>query len=387
MIPKSKWPDYDDTIINKINKILRSGKTNYFSGKEGKTFEKNFSKFYKLKYSNAISNATLGLELSLLSLKLKKGDEVIVTPRSYYSSVSCVHRVGLKPVFADIDKITMNLCPESIKKKITNKTKAIICVHLYGMPCDMPEIIKISKKHKLKIIEDCSQAHGSKIGKKYVGTFGDISVFSFCQDKIISTGGEGGMIATNNKNLYEIIWSLKEIGKNRKKFYDVDKSSNIFPYVHDHIGTNARITELQSSIGIHQLKNLKNFIRKRNNNAMAYYSKLKDCKSLVIPSISSKVTHSFYRYTVIINNNLIKRSVLMKNLKKKGVICTVGGCPTIYNEKFFLEKYKRKSKNLINAEYLKDKTISFLVDQTVSKKHIYKVCKILLNEIEYFTKT
>ena len=200
MIPKSKWPTYDKNIINKVSRILKSGKTNYLNGNEGKTFEKKFSRFYNLKYSNAVSNASLGLELSLLSLNLKKDDEIIVTPRSYYSSVSCVLRVGLKPVFADIDKISMNLSPESIEKKITKRTKAIICVHLYGLPCDMEKIMNISNKYNLKIIEDCSQAHGSMIGKKYVGTFGHISVFSFCQDKIISTGGEGGMIATNNKN-------------------------------------------------------------------------------------------------------------------------------------------------------------------------------------------
>ena len=154
MIPKSKWPSYDINIQKKITKILRSGKTNYLIGKEGILFEKNFSKFYKIKYSNVVANASLGLELSLLSLNLDKGDEVIVTPRSYHSSVSCVIRVGLKPVFADIDRNSMNICPESIIKNISRKTKAIICVHLYGMPCDMNKIKKLSKEFNLKIIED-----------------------------------------------------------------------------------------------------------------------------------------------------------------------------------------------------------------------------------------
>ena len=387
MIPKSQWPVYDSTIFNNIIKILQSGKTNYLSGNVGRYFEKKFSNFYNLKYSNAISNASIGLELALLSLNLKNGDEVIVTPRSYYSSVSCVLRASLVPVFADIDKTTMNLCPNSVEKKITNKTKAILCVHLYGLPCDMLKIKKIANRYNLKIIEDCSQAHGSKIGKKYVGTFGDIAVFSFCQDKLISTGGEGGMIATNSKKLYEAIWSLKDIGKNRKKYYNIKKSSNSFPYVHDFIGTNARLTEIQSSIGIHQLKNLKSYVKKRNDNAKIYYEKLKNCKSLLLPCVSNQLTHSFYRYTVILNNNSIKREQLMERLKKKGVSCTVGGCPNISKEKFFSTKLNLKIKDLPNANYLDDKTLSFLVDQTISKEHIKKTCEILLSQIEEMAKS
>ena len=144
MIPKSKWPNYDVNIQTKIIKLLQTGKTNYLVGKEGQLFEKNFSKFYKIKFANVVANASLGLELSLLSLNLNKGDEVIVTPRSYHSSVSCVIRAGLTPVFADIDRNTMNICPKNIRKNISKKMKAIICVHLYGMPCKMDEIIKLN---------------------------------------------------------------------------------------------------------------------------------------------------------------------------------------------------------------------------------------------------
>ena len=386
MIPKSKWPNYDGNILSKISKLLQSGKTNYLVGKEGLLFEKNFSKFYKIKFANAVANASLGLELSLLSLNLNKGDEVIVTPRSYHSSVSCVIRAGLTPVFADVDRQTMNICPKSIRKNISKKTKAIICVHLYGMPCEMNDIIKLSKEYKINVIEDCSQAHGSKIGRKYVGSFGDISVFSYCQDKIISTGGEGGMIATNNKKLNDRIWSLKEIGKNKDKFFKINSLSNDFPYVHDTIGTNARITEIQSCIGNYQLKQLKSYIRARNENAKIFFNKLKNCKHLIIPNHNSQITHSYYRYTVIISNEKLSRSILMKNLKKKGVACNVGGCPTIYNEKYFVEKFNVNIKNYPNAEYLKNRTLSFLVDQTISKKEINKVSSILLDQINKILK-
>ena len=297
-----------------------------------------------------------------------------------------MERVGLKPVFVDIDLKSMNISPKYIEQSITKKTRAIICVHLYGMPCDMKEIKKISNKYNLRIIEDCSQAHGSKIGKKYVGSFGDIAVFSFCQDKIISTGGEGGMIITNNKKLYENIWSLKDIGKNKKKYFTVSKDLNKFPYLHDSIGTNARITEIQSCIGNYQLKHLKSYIRVRNENAKIFFNKLKNCEHLIIPNHNSQITHSYYRYTVIISNEKLSRSILMKNLKKKGVACTVGGCPTIYNEKYFVEKFNINIKNYPNAEYLKNRTLSFLVDQTISKKEINKVSSILLDQINKILK-
>ena len=379
MFPKSQWPNYSNDLLLKINKIYKSGKTNYLIGNNGVLFEKKFSDFFNFKFANAVSNASIGLELSLLSFNFNQGDEIIVTPRSYFSSVSCVERVGLKPVFADIDLKTMNICPKSIENKITKNTKAIICVHLYGMPCDMKKIKQLSKKYNLKIIEDCSQAHGSMIRDKYVGTFGDIAVYSFCQDKIISTGGEGGMIATNSKSIYDKIWTLKDIGKNRNKYQKIDKKYNSFPYVHDYIGTNARLTEVQSCIGLYQLNKLKEFIKKRNQNAKTYFNQLNDCKYLILPEFKNEITHSFYRYTVIINCKSLSRSLLMNNLKRKKINCTVGGCPTIYKENYFKKKYKNI--NLKNAEYLADKTISFLVDHTITKKDIVHTCDVLKKEI------
>lgn len=386
MIPKSSWPNFDNKLINQVTKILKSGKTNYLIGSHGKNFERNFSKYFNIKYSNSISNATIGLELALLSLNLEKNDEILVTPRSYHSSVSCVERIGLKPVFVDIDKVSMNICPKSIIKNISSKTKALICVHLYGLPCDMKNIMNITRKYKLKLIEDCSQAHGAKIGKKFVGSFGDVSVFSFCQDKIMSTGGEGAMICTNQKKIYEKIWSLKDIGKNKKKYENINKNLNKFPYVHDHIGTNARLTEIQSCIGNYQLKFLRSHIKKRNINANIYYRRLKSIKSLTLPSYDRNITHSYYRYTIILNNNRISRDKLMQKLKEENIYCNVGGCPAIYLEKYFKHKYKIAKKNLKNTESIKNKTISFLVDQTISEKDINKACDVLINEIAIYEK-
>ena len=194
-----KWPTYTKQEISKVTSIIRSGKVNYWTGKEVKIFEKEFSKYIGSKYSIAVCNASLALEASLTALNIGKGDEVITTPRSYNSSATCILRVGATPIFADVDIKTQNISVNEIKKKISKKTKAIICVHLGGLPCEMEKINKLVKNTKIAIIEDCSQAHGAKYKGRSVGTFSDISVWSFCNDKIISTLGEGGMISTKKR--------------------------------------------------------------------------------------------------------------------------------------------------------------------------------------------
>ena len=257
-----EYPYYPPQLIHKISKILKSGKVNYWTGNQGVLFEKEFSKYVGNKYSIAVSNGSVALEMALKALNLKKNDKIIVTPRSFIISSSCVINLGFKPVFADVDS-NGNLSIEGIKKSYTNKVKAIIVVHLNGFPCNLDPIIGFARKKNIKIIEDCSQAHGAKYKNKPVGSFGDISTWSFCQDKIISTGGEGGMISTNNKNFWKICWSLKDHGKN---YYSVfNKKHNLgFKWLHDNYGTNYRMTEIQATIGRYQLKNLNSQIKKRN---------------------------------------------------------------------------------------------------------------------------
>ena len=199
---EKNWPNFTDELVKNVSKVIKSGKINYTSGPNGLKFEKNFSKFVGTKYSIAICNGTAALEVAIKSLKLPYRSEIIVSARSFFSSASCIVNTGHIPVFADVDLSTQNISLNDVKKKITNKTKAIICVHLAGLPCDMNAIKKLAIKKKIKIIEDCSQAHGASINNKHVGSFGDVSTWSFCTDKIISTLGEGGMISTNNKTVY-----------------------------------------------------------------------------------------------------------------------------------------------------------------------------------------
>ena len=326
---KQKCPTYSKKEIIKVRNIVKSNLVNYWTGKEGKKFENEFSKYFKVKYSVAVANASLGLECSLKALGIKKGDDVIVASKSYVSSASCVVNVGARPIFADVDFNSQNISANTIKAVITKKTKAIICVHLGGYPCDMENILKICKKNKIKIIEDCSQAHGAKIKKKYVGSFGDISVWSFCNDKIISTLGEGGMVSTNNKNYFERIWEIKEIGKKRnlmqKKF-----SRDIYRWVHNSFGTNLRLTEVQSAVGRIQLKKLSYYIKKRNSHAKKILKICKKFNSIQVPSIPNNVTHAFYRCYIQVNKNKLKnnwnKKKIINKLVKKGVSCNEGSC-------------------------------------------------------------
>ena len=388
MLPYSKWPIYENQIISKSSNILKSGKVNYWTGPYGKTFEKEFSNYTNTKYSFAVSNGSIALELALLSLGVNQDDEVIVTSRSYYSSVSSIIRVKAKPVFTDIDLNTFNISAESIIKNITKKTKVIICVHLYGMPCDMHKIKRNIKNTKIKIIEDCSQAHGASINNQKVGSFGNIGIWSFCNDKIISTGGEGGMISTNNKKLADKIWSLKEIGKNLNKMNTTNKKSS-FPFVHDFIGTNARMTEIQSMIGLEQLKKLDLYLKNRNLNAIFLSGRLSKFKSIIIPSVGLNYLHSYYRYVIRLDFNHIKRQfnqeIILDLLKKNNVIANVGGCPTIYKENYFKKNNLQPRSKLSNTELLAKTSISFQADQTITKKNLIEMSNKIIKVFKLVT--
>ena len=265
---RKEWPNFSKNLISKVNKVIYSGKVNYTSGPYGKKFESLFSKFVGNRYSVVMCNATVALETAIKSLKIPQKSEIMVTGRSFFSSASCIVNTGNVPIFLDVDIKTQNICKEEILRKITKKTKAIICVHLAGLPCEMNQIIKIAKKHNLKIIEDCSQAHGASIDKKNVGSFGDVSVWSFCTDKIISTLGEGGMLSTNNKKIYDFSAGYINHGSVPLK---IKNSTQKFLYNKQFFGTNLRITEIQSIAGLEQLKDLKVIQRKREIISKNYF--------------------------------------------------------------------------------------------------------------------
>ena len=383
----SRWPYYSFKEINSVNKILKSGKVNYLGGTFGNKFEKKFSKFIGMKYGVALSNGTVALEIALKSLNITKNDEVIVTPRSYFTSASSIVKVNAKPIFTDIDINSQNIDIEAIKKNISNKTKAIICVHLGGFPCDMIEILKIAKKFNLFVIEDCSQSHGAKIQNKFVGSFGDISTWSFCNDKIISTGGEGGMILTNKKNIFNFIWSYKDQGKNYNKYFKKNPSK-IFKYTHDMVGSNFRLTEMQSAIGIIQLNNLNKTISIRNKYAKMMTKTLKPYKSIITQNTNKELLHAYYRYYFLINDKYLKnsfnRNKIIKIISNYGIECGSGSCPEIYNEtsmKIF------KPKNLLkNSIFVGKQSIALNLHHNLKLKEVKYICKLIDKVMKKVTK-
>jgi len=379
------YPFYNKNIISKVIKVLRSGRVNYWTGSECKKFEKEFSRYIKNKYAVALSNGSVALEIALQALKLKKGDEVIVSPRSFIISASCTLNLGLKPIFADIDD-NGNMNATGIKKVYNKKVKAIIVVHLNGLSCDLDPILKFAKKNKLFVIEDCSQAHGAIYKDKKVGSFGHISTWSFCQDKIITTGGEGGMISTNNKKLWLKIWSLKDHGKNYKSVF-YKKHKTVFKWLHDDLGSNYRMTEIQAVIGREQLRLLDKQIKKRNLIANLYLNGLKDyylnfnflkkpnfkcqtCHTKQNSKRCNKCTHAFYRLNLFINKDKIKQNKLIQHLNQNKINCGVGSCPEIYREKVFKKLKLYPKKRLPNAKLLGETSIMFPINPNKSQKKI-----------------
>ena len=363
---KKEWPNFNKKLISKVSNILRSGKINYTTGRYGKKFEQNFSKYLSNKYSIAICNGTAALEVAIKSLKLPKNSEILVPARSFFSSASCIVNTGHKPIFVDVDLLTQNIFLNDIKNRITKKTKAIICVHLAGLPCDMKNIMSLAKKKKLKIIEDCSQAHGASINNKKVGSFGDVSTWSFCNDKIISTLGEGGMISTNKKIIYQFCKEYINHGTHQKKI-----KSNAFIYNKNSFGTNLRLTEIQSVAGLEQLKYLNKTQRKREKMSKKYFSiisKYKPFLSCHMPP--SNIKSAWYRFYFFLNPNIKNvnktRSEIIKFFKKNKIRCFTGSCPEIYLEKAFVKLRKTKFKRLKNCKILGSNSLAIDVNHTLS---------------------
>jgi dTDP-4-amino-4,6-dideoxygalactose transaminase len=385
---------YNKKQIDSVVKILKKNQTNYWTGEECKNFEKEFSNYHNIKYSIAVSNGSVALEMALRALSLKNNDQVIVTSRSFIISASCVLNLGLKPVFADVDD-NGNLSIDGIKKTYNKNIKAIIIVHLNGLSCDLDPIVKFVKKNKIFLIEDCSQAHGAIYKSKNVGSFGDISVWSFCQDKIISTGGEGGMISTSNKKFWLKMWSLKDHGKNYKSVF-FKKHRTGFRWLHDDLGSNYRMTEIQAAIGREQLKSLNKQLKKRNLIANLYINELKDyfqkfnilkepnfkCQTCPFKENSrkcNKCLHVFYRLNLFINKNKIKQNKLIQQLNINKINCGVGSCPEIYREKIFKKLKFYPKQRLPIAKLLGETSLVFPINP-------YKEIRKIKSEINVIKK-
>lgn len=373
-----KWPMHDDDEIAAAVNVLRLGKTNYWTGEECRKFEQEYADSCNTRFAIALANGTVALELALHVLGIGFGDEVIVTPRTFMASASSIVLSGAKPIFADIDSVSQNITAETISKVITPYTKAIIAVHLAGWPCDIDPIKELADRYGIKIIEDCAQAHGAKYKGRPVGSLGDIAAFSFCQDKIITTGGEGGMLVTNSEEIWKRAWSYKDHGKGYDTVYHKTHSVG-FRWLHESFGTNWRMTEFQAAIGRIQLKKLDNWLDKRRMNANILNECFRKIPALRVTIPEELFTHSYYKYYVFIRPEMLKagwnRDQIVTHLNNKGIPCFIGSCSEVYLENAFKDAKLQPVERLKTAQEVGNNSLMFLVHPTLEEKEMKIICE------------
>ena len=369
--PQPGWPHFDAEQVDAAAAVLASGKVNYWTGEHGKRFEQDFAAFCGARRGIALANGTVALEAALKVLGIGPGDEVVVTPRTFMASATSVAWAGATPVFADIDRETQNLTPQSIAAVLTPATRALIVVHLGGWPCDMHGMLELAREHGLAVIEDCAQAHGARIGGQHVGTFGDIGVFSFCQDKIMTTGGEGGMLITNSEALWDAAWSYKDHGKNYATVHRKDHPPG-YRWLHESIGSNLRMTEMQAAIGRIQLGRLERWVARRQRLAGILNDALQDVPALRLTVPPAGVTHAYYKYYVFVRPERLapgwSRDRIAARIAARGVRCFTGSCPEIYREKA-LQPWAPPSP-LPVARELGETSLMFEVHPTLGDEHV-----------------
>ncbi len=349
LIPEKK------KIFNQINFLIKNSK--FVGGDVVKNFEKKFSKFVGSKYCISVGNGTDALEIAVRSLKLKKGSEIIVPVNTWISTAEAVVNNGFKIVFCDINLDDYTICLKDLKKKISSKTGAVIPVHLYGNPSDMINLKKICKK-KIKIIEDCAQAHGSKIKNKHVGTFGNIGTFSFFPGKNLGGFGDGGAIVTNSKEVYDYCLRSRNHGA-------IGKYDHKFP------GRNSRLDCVNSAVLDIKLRTYSKVVKKRNLLANTYYENLKKIKEIKLFNLNKKNVSSYHQFVIRTNKRDLLKSYLENNK-----IGTMIHYPYMLNQiKFF--KYKKK---LTNSKNLGNKILSI----PISEEHSLKEIKIVAKKINDF---
>lgn len=371
---RSIWPDFTDEEADAVAATIRSNKVNYWTGSIGRAFERDFAQWTGTNHAVALANGTLALDIALKALGIGPGDEVIVTPRTFIASVSSVVNAGATPIFADVDGDSGNISPATIAPVLTDRTRAILPVHLAGWPCDMDGIGEIARTQNLKIIEDCAQAHGARIGKRSVGSIGDIGAWSFCQDKIMTTGGEGGMVTTNDPALWSAMWSYKDHGKSWKAVYERSHPPG-FRFVHDSFGTNWRMLEVQAVIGRIQLGRMEGWTHRRTAIAARIAAMLDAFAGAIrIPRPPANMRHAYYRLYGYIRPDGLKpswdRNRIIDELTRRGVQVMHGSCAEVYLEKAFNDTGLRPATRLPVARELGETSVCFLVHPTMSDEEV-----------------
>ncbi len=376
----SPWPSFTQEEADKVSEVILSNKVNYWTGIEGREFEKEFSTFADCEYAVALGNGTLALDLALKALNIGAGDEVITTSRTFLASASSIVTSGADPVFADVDLNSQNITAESITAVLTPQTKAVIVVHLAGMPAEMDAIMALSEVHGFYVIEDCAQAHGAKYKGKSLGSIGHVGAWSFCQDKIMTTGGEGGMVTTNDKSLWSAMWSYKDHGKSYEAIYERQHSPG-FRWLHESFGTNWRMTEMQAAIGRIQLTRMLDWTEKRQANGSVIDNAVNDLDVVRVVDVPEYSEHAEYKHYLFVRpENLADgwtRDRIVEAIMANGVPAFQGTCSEVYLEKAFDNTPWRPEKRLTNAVELGETSLMFLVHPTLTKIEIEKTCSVI----------
>lgn len=386
--PFSPWPSFTEEEANAVRDVILSNKVNYWTGQETRSFEKEFAAWSGTEYAVALANGTVALDVALKALKIGAGDEVIVTSRTFLASVSSIVNAGAVPVFADVDLDSQNITAQTIKAVMTPRTKALICVHLAGWPCDMDPIMALANENGLKVIEDCAQAHGTHYKGRPVGSIGHVGAWSFCQDKIMTTGGEGGMVTTNDRQLWADMWAYKDHGKSWEAVYEREHAPG-FRWVHESFGTNWRMLEAQAVIGRIQLRRMQEWQAARIKNATRIWETSQQLPALRVPVISSDDVHAAYKAYVFIRPERLKaewsRDRILTEIAAQGVPAFSGSCSEVYLEKAFDNTGWRPSERLVNAKQLGETSMMFLVHPTLTEQEIDLTCKVLSEVVQQAT--
>jgi dTDP-4-amino-4,6-dideoxygalactose transaminase len=371
--PFAPWPSFSSEEIDAAAQVLASGKVNYWTGDEGRQFEAEFAAFTQCRHAVAVANGTVALELALEALGVGQGDEVIVASRTFIASASCGVMRGAKPVMADVDRNSQNITAETIRAALSPQTRAIIAVHLAGWPCEMDPILELAREHDLKVIEDCAQAHGATYKGRPVGSMGDASAFSFCQDKIMSTGGEGGMLTTNDSETWARAWAFKDHGKSFDAVYERQHPPG-YRWLHESFGTNWRLTEMQSAIGRVLLRKLQQSVAARRRLAAALTARFSEMPALRVTIPTDNVGHSYYKYYAFLRHEFLRddwgRDRIVEAIRAEGVPCSAGSCGEIYLERAFPEEMRPRER-LPVARELGETALMFLVHPTLTEEDMH----------------
>jgi dTDP-4-amino-4,6-dideoxygalactose transaminase len=374
------WPYFDEEQVAAAAAVLRSGKVNYWTGEEGRAFEQEFARACGAAFGIALANGTVALELALHVLGIGAGDEVVVTPRSFVASAAVVALRGARPVFAEVDPDSQNITPATVWAVLSMRTKAIIAVHLAGWPCDMEGLLALARAHDLKVIEDCAQAHGATLHGRQVGSFGHLAAFSFCQDKIMTTGGEGGLLTSDDERLWRAAWSYKDHGKSYDAVYHRRHRPG-FRWLHEDLGTNWRMTEVQAAIGRHQLRRLPEWLSVRRRNAGILATGLRPLPLLRVPEPPAQVGHAWYKFYAFVRPDRLARGWtrdrVMAAIVARGVPCFAGSCSEIYRERAFSERGLGPSRPFPAAWDLGATSLMFLVHPTLAPEDMKHACRVV----------